>query len=175
VRWLEGLRGNYERRMQTMCTILDEGKELVKSGRRKSIPDEWSIVDKIPLYDFTWPLGGMFIWIHMNFQSHPLWSKITPQKLAQAFWVHLTTEKYLVLVAPGTIFAPTEEIREERAWAYFRLCFAAVDEPDVETMGRRFVAGVQHFWGLKRLDDVEELSEREIEAGEGLVDLRGGC
>lgn len=48
VRWLEGLRGNYQRRMQTMCSILDEGKDLVKAGRRKSISDEWSVVDKGP-------------------------------------------------------------------------------------------------------------------------------
>lgn len=29
--WFEGLRGNYERRMQTMCTIFDDGKQLVKT------------------------------------------------------------------------------------------------------------------------------------------------
>ena len=62
IRWLQGLRGNYERRMRLMCSILDEGKELVKSGRRKSVENEWSVVDKIPLFDFTWPLGGMFVW-----------------------------------------------------------------------------------------------------------------
>ncbi|KAL9018904.1 MAG: hypothetical protein Q9185_003816 [Variospora sp. 1 TL-2023] len=33
VRWLEGLRGNYERRMQIMYTISDDGKQLVKTGR----------------------------------------------------------------------------------------------------------------------------------------------
>ena len=62
VRWLQGLRGNYERRMQTMCSILEGGKELVKSGRRKSIDHEWSVVDKVTLFDFVWPLGGMFVW-----------------------------------------------------------------------------------------------------------------
>lgn len=80
-----------------------------------------------------------------------------------------------MLVAPGSIFAPTEEIREEKSWAYFRICFAAVDEPDVERLSRRFVAGVQHFWGTKSLDDLEEMWGREVEAGEELVDLRGGC
>ena len=62
VRWLQGLRGNYERRMQTMCSVFEEGKELVKSGRRKSIDHEWSVVDKVTLFDFVWPLGGMFVW-----------------------------------------------------------------------------------------------------------------
>ena len=62
VRWLQGLRGNYERRMRTMCSILEEGKVLVKSGRRKSIDNEWSVIDKANLFDFKWPLGGMFVW-----------------------------------------------------------------------------------------------------------------
>lgn len=175
VRWLEGLRGNYERRMQSMCSILDEGKHLVKAGRRKSIDNEWSVVEKVPLYDFIWPLGGMFVWIQMNFETHPLWKKTTPQALARALWVHLTTDQYLVLVAPGSIFAPNEEIREKKSWVYFRMCFAAVDEPEVEKSTKRFVVGVQQFWRKKSLDDVEELSVRGLEASEGLVDLRGGC
>ena len=62
VRWLQGLRGNYERRMQTMCSVLEEGRELVKSSRRKSIDDQWNAIDKISIYDFTWPVGGMFVW-----------------------------------------------------------------------------------------------------------------
>lgn len=177
VRWLEGLRGNYERRMNTMCRILDEGKQLVKSGRRKSIDNsqEWSVIDKIKLYDFVWPLGGMFVWVKVKFSTHPLWRKTTPEKLARALWIHLTTDKYLVLVAPGSIFAPTDEIRTEKSWAFFRICFAAVDEPDVEKTSHRFVAGVQSFWAKKSLEDIEEWSAVGIDASQGLVDLRGGC
>ena len=62
VRWLQGLRGNYERRMRTMCSVLEDGKELVKSGRRRSIDNEWSVIEKVTLFDFKWPLGGMFVW-----------------------------------------------------------------------------------------------------------------
>ncbi len=175
IRWLEGLRGNYERRMQTMCSILEKGKELVKSGTRKSMDDEWSVVEKVPLYDFIWPLGGMFVWIHMNFETHPLWKKTTHEKLAHALWVHLTTVKYLVLVAPGSIFSPTDKIRAEKSYAYFRICFAAVDEPDVEKTSKRFVAGVQDFWRKKDLDDIEEMGVLGIETSDGLMDLRGGC
>ena len=175
VRWLEGLRGNYERRMQTMCGILEKGKELVKSGRFESLHDEWSVVEKVSLYDFIWPLGGMFVWVHMNFESHPLWKKTTPEKLAKALWVHLTTDKYLVLVAPGWIFSPTDEIREEKSYAYFRICFAAVDEPDVEKTSKRFVAGVQDFWRKKNLDYVDDTFVYEIMESAGMVDLRGVC
>lgn len=161
--------------MQTMCSILEDGKELVKSGRRKSMDTEWSVVDKVPLYDFIWPLGGMFVWVHMNFETHPLWKKTTPEKLAHALWVHLTTDMYLVLVAPGSIFAATDEIRAKKSYAYFRICFAAVDEPEVEKTSKRWVAGVQDFWRKKSLDDIEEMVSRGFEASVGLMDLRGGC
>jgi len=64
VRWLEGLRGNYERRMNTMAKILHDGRHQVKSGRRKSLAgsgsddeDEWAVVEKTQIYDFAWPMG----------------------------------------------------------------------------------------------------------------------
>ena len=68
VRWLEGLRGNYERRMNTMAKILHDGRHQVKSGRRKSLAgsgdeseDEWAVVEKTQIYDFAWPMGGMSV------------------------------------------------------------------------------------------------------------------
>ena len=111
----------------------------------------------------------------MNLPSHPLWDKTTPAKLARGLWVHLTSKEFLVLVAPGSIFAPTDEIRDARSWAYFRICFAAVDEADVEKISRRFVNGVRDFWGKKSVDDIEEMATRELEASEGLANLMGGC
>ena len=180
VRWLEGLRGNYERRMQTMCNIFEEGKYMVKAGRftksKAKDMNEWSVVEKIQLFDFVWPLGGMFLWLKVNYESHPLWHKYKdePEKLAQALWIHLTTDQFLVLVSPGNVFATSEEINREQAWKYFRICFAAVDEPDVEKTSCRLVAGVRDFWGKKNLDDIEELVERGCQ-DEGLVDMRGFC
>ena len=113
--------------------------------------------------------------IHLNFPSHPLWNKITPAKLAKGLWIHLTSERYLVLIAPGSIFAPTDEIRDKRSWAYFRICFAAVDEPEVEKMSRRLVNGVKDFWGKKNLEDIEEMGIKGLEASEELASLIGGC
>ena len=113
--------------------------------------------------------------IHLNFPSHPLWNKITPAKLAKGLWIHLTSERYLVLIAPGYIFAPTDEIRDKRSWAYFRVCFAAVDESEVEKMSRRLVNGVKDFWGKKNLEDIEEMGIKGLEASEELANLIGGC
>ncbi|MCJ1475738.1 hypothetical protein MMC13_004402 [Lambiella insularis] len=172
VRWLEGLRGNYERRMQTMCSVLEDGKYLVKSGRRQSISNEWSVVEKALMYDFIWPLGGMFLWLHLNLSTHPLFKKTTKEKLSHGLWVHLTTNPYLVLVAPGLIFCPTKEQAEDKGWEYFRLCFAAVDEEDVERASKAFVEGVKTFWAKKSLDDIEMSVQQGIEEGCNTIMIR---
>ena len=182
-----------------MCGILEEGKHYIETGRCRSLAgqtttttttttttitsegedQEWSVVSKTQMYDFVWPMGGMFIWLHINFHTHPLYKKVSDHgKLSKALFVHLTKPKYRVLISPGTIFAPSEQIREENAWQYFRVCFAAVDEEDLEGMSRKLVKGIQDFWGLKKVGDIEELVGvgDEVEGGVYLVNLTGiGC
>lgn len=51
-------------------------------------------------------------------------------------------------VSPGGIFAPTAEIRDKDAWRFFRLCFAACEEPEVEVFSERIAAAVSAFWGM---------------------------
>ncbi|KAI9841141.1 MAG: hypothetical protein M1837_000985 [Sclerophora amabilis] len=164
VRWLAGLRGAYERRMQTMCGILDRGKHFVKSsprimdssGRRGSITDNWDVIDQVKMFDFIWPQGGMFIWIQLNLESHPLFGKVSTDKLSRSLWIYLTTRPYLVLVSPGTLFAPTPEIAAAKGYRFFRLCFAAVEEKDLEPISHRFVACFNDFWTKTELKDPED-------------------
>ena len=206
VRWLEGLRGQYERRMQTMCKILEEGKDLVQTttttsptptANDKDNDNDYTHLTLTPLYTFDYPLGGMFIWLRMSLESHPLYhlysstdptSPRHPSKLAEALWIHLTTAPYLVLVCPGWIFAADESIREEKAWRFFRICFAAVDEGEVEGGAKKFVEGVRRFWEVDEVRGAEGLLARGEggegmgmgiggigEMGEGMVDLGGVC
>jgi DNA-binding transcriptional MocR family regulator len=161
VRWLEGLRGAYERRMNTMCKILDEGNNAVTVStvprcRCRHHHNSWEVVRKAPMFTFEWPHGGMFIWIKVDFFSHPLHGKVPYPKLAMALWVFLTTKPYLALVAPGSIFSTTDEIQEKKGWQYFRLCYAAVNDDQVESTARRFVQGVQDFWAKTEVEDPDD-------------------
>jgi len=202
VRWLEGLRGEYERRMNEMCDALDEGTTLLKSGRRNSLTemtgnlfldaynatateqvekeDEWSVIETTKIYDFVRPMGGMFIWVRFNFSSHPLASKVALPRLARALWVSWTEAPYKVLVSPGSIFAPTEEIRERDAWECFRLCFAACPREEVGPISSRFAKGAQHFWRIKDVKVIDELLKDDVlpptvaEIG-GMAALTGFC
>ncbi|KAF1962420.1 PLP-dependent transferase [Byssothecium circinans] len=172
VRWLEGLRGNYERRMTVMCDTLDAHKYVVKAGRRKSFTsvaddeDEWAVIETTKIYDFVRPLGGMFVWVRFDFSSHPLRKQIPPARLSQALWVLWTQKPYLCLVAPGSMYSPTAEIRDGDSFNCFRLCFAAVDEDKIEDISKRFANGAQDFWKIKSKERIEELLD-EVE-GEGV-------
>jgi len=174
VRWIEGLRGNYERRMNTMARIMDSGKEMIKSGRRGSLSealaanslsdqddDEWAVVEKTQMYSFDWPVGGMFLWVRLHFDTHPLAAKVAGARLSRAMWIFWTTKPYLVLVSPGTIFSPTDEIREKEGWQYYRLCFAACDENQLEPISKRFVDGINAFWRIKDVKRIDELLEAD--------------
>ncbi|WPG98359.1 Hypothetical protein R9X50_00114800 [Acrodontium crateriforme] len=170
VRWLEGLRGNYERRMNHMCEILDGGKYQFKSGRRGSLiseddDDEWSVIEKTELYSFDWPVGGMFIWLKINFESHPLfntYAKANEQsRLSHALWIYWTTKPHLVLVAPGTMFCPSADINQKEGWKYFRLCFAAIDETELGPTAKRLSKGVADFWRIKDKQTIEKMLEED--------------
>ncbi|EGS18197.1 aromatic amino acid aminotransferase-like protein [Thermochaetoides thermophila DSM 1495] len=177
IHWLSGLREAYESRMLRMCRALDRDNYLLNTSPGPSpsatvqVPspdDDFLLVTKSPLYTFTYPAGGMFIWLRLNFPTHPLYSipppprtlppDLTPhQLLSSALMIYLTRKPYRVLAAPGSMFAATEEIRREEGWKWFRLCFAAVDEDKVEEAGRRFAEGVRGFWRVRDWKIVKKL------------------
>ena len=184
VRWLEGLRGNYERRMQVMCNTLDAHSELVRSGRRKSLTndmddDEWAVVEKTQIYSFVRPLGGMFVWVRFDFTSHPLAKVVPHARLSQALWIFWTQKPYLCLVAPGGMFAANQKIREEDSYNCFRLCFAACPAEQVKDISTRFAEGAQGFWRIKKKEKIDKLLEDEDAAGtnhvDGMAVLTGMC
>ncbi|KAI1076286.1 aromatic amino acid aminotransferase [Whalleya microplaca] len=189
VRWLAGLRGQYERRMNRMCRILEENAYELKQGTpiRKSDAD-WGVITKTRLYDFDWPRGGMFLWLHMRFETHPLWKAagssgnvINGVALSTALMIFLTYKPFLVCVSPGLMFSATPQIRNERGWAYFRLCFAAESEENIDACSLRFARGVQRFWRIKKVKELEDILEGinipQAEDRAGLVDLGSwmGC
>ncbi|KAF2626684.1 PLP-dependent transferase [Macroventuria anomochaeta] len=178
VRWLEGLRGNYERRMQTMCDALDSGREIVKAGRRRSLSfvadsdDEWAVVEKTQIYSFVRPLGGMFVWVRFDFTTHPLADSVPHSRLSQALWVFWTQKPYMCLVAPGSMFAPTQEIKEKDAYNCMRLCFAACPVEDVKPISKRFADGAQAFWRIKKKSVIDKLLEEDkVEGVDYVADM----
>lgn len=179
VRWLEGLRGNYERRMQTMASILEEGKYAIRHSGRESIPsptnpespssesdsdsEPFQLISKLPMYSFNFPQAGMFLWLHLHLDTHPLSHALPLPRLSRAFWILLTRPPYLSLISPGTVFAPTEAIAAEKGWQYYRLCFAAIDEEILAEKTKGVVEAARRFWEMRTVEEVEEILKDEDE------------
>jgi DNA-binding transcriptional MocR family regulator len=158
VRWLAGLRGVYERRMNRMCEALEEGRFQLNQGTPlETSESDWAVILKTEVYSFSWPRGGMFVWIQMHYESHPLFGQIEDARLAQLCWIFLTMAPYLVLVSPGLIFSPSQEIAEKQGWKYYRLCFAAVSEEEVGKSSKRFAEGIKAFWLIKDKKVLEDI------------------
>ncbi|KAI1328807.1 pyridoxal phosphate-dependent transferase [Xylariaceae sp. FL0255] len=190
VRWLEGLRGEYERRMNDMCARLEENAyQLKQSTPVRDADADWGVITKTKLYDFDWPRGGMFLWLRIYLESHPLWGAIGSQgnvikgtALQVALMIFLTHKPFLVLVSPGAMFSAAPAIAESRGWGYFRLCFAAeTDEANADS-STRFGLGVQKFFRIKKVEELEDLLAEgdELnsmsEEGEGLWNMGwAGC
>ncbi|KAF9885424.1 hypothetical protein FE257_012946 [Aspergillus nanangensis] len=171
VRWLGGLRGGYERRMQDMCNVLEEGKYIidlpdVDIAEEDAQESAWEVIDKRQMYDFSWPTGGMFVWVKICLESHPLYSRYPSDRLSKALWVQLTMAPYLCLLGPGTMFAPTKSV-VGRALPYYRLCFAAMPEEEVTGITQRMVEGSRAFWQRKNLDGLEDQGTDSFQALKG--------
>ena len=168
VRWLEGLRGNYERRMQTMSSILEDGKYFIRQSRHHNVAtdsdsetEDFQVVSKTKMYDFDYPMAGMFLWMKIYVETHPLFKKVDSERLAHALWVYLTLPPCLALISPGTVFSPTKEIEREKGWQYFRLCFAAIDEDLLTVKSKAIVTAFKQFWEIKKVTEVDEILKDE--------------
>ncbi|KAF4984305.1 hypothetical protein FDECE_17118 [Fusarium decemcellulare] len=165
VRWLEGLRGEYERRMTRMCTILEENAFQLKQSTPERPDADWDVITKTRLLEFDWPRGGMFVWLRVHFEQHPLFQArggssvpvIDGPALAKAFLIHSTHAPHLVLGSPGGMFSATPEILTERGWRYIRLCFAAESDENIDAGTLRFAHSVQRFFRIKDVAEIEKL------------------
>ncbi|KAI0490904.1 pyridoxal phosphate-dependent transferase [Xylaria cf. heliscus] len=183
VRWLAGLRGEYERRMQAMCSLLEENAyQLKQSTPVRDTDSDWGVITKTKLYEFEWPRGGMFLWVKIHFEAHPLFGAIGSQgnvikgpTLSSALMIYLTHTPFLVLASPGMMFSANEKIAAQRGWAYFRLCFAAETDEMNSDCSTRFGQGVQKFWRIKKAAEIEALLEELGSLGaeeiEGLTNM----
>ncbi|ANB11121.1 bifunctional 2-aminoadipate transaminase/aromatic-amino-acid:2-oxoglutarate transaminase [Sugiyamaella lignohabitans] len=166
VQWLSGLRDQYQRRMVVMCQALDDAKISVDE---MSDEQGWTSVSNLEnvYYDFDWPRAGMFVWLKVHLDKHPLASNsYSNEELSTALWVWMTRAPNLVLVSPGRMFSPAESLIED-ASLYFRLCFAAIAEDELKASSQRIASAIHSFWSVDE-DTVEELidSTRDIESND---------
>jgi DNA-binding transcriptional MocR family regulator len=202
IRWLAGLRAQYQTRMEVQTGVLAAGRELVALSRDDDDDDDegWSHVAKTPIYSFVRPAGGMFVWLRFHFETHPLWSQysspspssrstsspatspVGPARLSHALWLFWTTPRYRILVAPGAMFAVDATTTTgpggssaggEGSWRFFRLTFASAPRGVLAAATQRLVDGARDFWAITDPRVVERLVEDDERSPEGLSHVDG--
>ncbi len=161
VSWLEGLRNTYERRMIVMATIFEENRFVTSEAGRKE------------MFDFKWPMGGMFIWIRVNISDHPLAASVDARRLMFSLWISCTQPPYRVLMVPGGDFAANKTIKESKGYPFLRFCFAAVEEGILEAKSQAFVEACRRFWAIYDVKEIEDILQGEDSPGvveESVVD-----
>lgn len=154
IHWMESLRDTYGERQKIMCDLLESKQVMVNVSTSHA---DWSHVQKTNLYEFVRPKGGMFVWIKVNFDSHPLRQEFSATQLSGAFWAFLTEEPNLVLASPGSMFCPTETIQKSLGPYYYRVCFAAIPTEDIGPVSERFGTAAQSFWEIQDPRRIKEL------------------
>jgi len=182
ISWLSRLRDKYLDRMEIMVKELNKRTHLEvveespteklsqcdtclakamaasdlhnKSTGTTIIENDYSLLTTVDkeLYSFSKPMGGMFVWVHVNITSHPRYTKSNLKELMEELWNFLASGEYQVLSCPGWLFAPTHDIAEGISQEFFRLSFAAISADEVKEASKRFGAAMKVFF----LDDRTE-------------------
>ncbi|KAG0635432.1 pyridoxal phosphate-dependent transferase [Tuber brumale] len=169
VGWLEGLRTAYEARMRTMCRVLDAYKE--STIVLESTDEDSMIVDKVRMYSFDEPMGGMSVWVHIHITSHPAYAAYlarghTKREMMNQLWMY-GAEEHICLPCPGWIFGANKNIQEDNSAEFFRLCFAAIEAEKIVEATERFGRGIREFWGLN-VDEIESCC-----SADGVLEAQG--
>ena len=100
------------------------------------------------MYDFDVPEGGMYVWVNLHLDDHPLArgkAGLSIRDILIRLWNHLITN-FDLLTVPGPLFAVDGSTGAKTASHHLRLTFAAVAPSDLRRAGRLFGEGVKTFW-----------------------------
>ncbi|KAI6630049.1 hypothetical protein MCOR07_000569 [Pyricularia oryzae] len=141
VGWLQGLRSAYRRRMVKMATVLERGKHVATASTTNGGGED----NKVAMFNFRWPMGGMFLWVEIKIKNHPLAVSVDLRRLMRDLWIKYIRPPYLVLTVTGDDFAETEAVKTGRGYKFLRFCLAAIEEDLLEEKPASFVPAYRDF------------------------------
>lgn len=154
LQWCAGLCEQYRVRRDWMLNSLSSKFSLTQEGER--------MVAKVGgknVLSFTPPVGGMFIWCTVHFDTHPGYRQFVGEDAATkstkehefevSFWKRLVEAR--VLVTPGWYFTPFEgagipSSNSESGKGYFRLAYSFESREDMEEGIRRLADVMKKEW-----------------------------
>ncbi|KAJ3828925.1 pyridoxal phosphate-dependent transferase [Lentinula raphanica] len=163
LRWLSGLRDSYTSRRNWMCEIMAETFDLLPSPQ--NITDDVVAVQKghastkdtFPYFSFSFPKGGMFLWIKLYLAHNATYQDlkatsssgaVATAKWAEAFWMDLIKEK--VLLVPGSYYTPivgnNERMIQDSDVVFFRVAFSYETKEEMKIGIERMAVVFQRWW-----------------------------
>ncbi|KAK7039228.1 hypothetical protein VNI00_010133 [Paramarasmius palmivorus] len=165
LRWLTGLRYSYAIRRDWMCDILAEHFDVV--GAPKDMTNDVVALpqghaadgardDIAPLFSFTYPKAGMFLWIKLDLNHNPVYQRMKANGIVNAeeiweqeFWMEMIKSK--VLLTPGSYYTPILEknrrMAQEEGAVYFRLAYSYETRDDIKLGIQRMAQAFKRNWG----------------------------
>ena len=108
--------------------------------------------DHLPREAADWPTpsGGMFLWVRLKVEAHPLISSLTPEVISDRVFHAMVDEK--VVVAPSIYFkspgGPTWTKEEEAGRIFMRLSFSLPSEEEMAEGVKRMGVALRREWKL---------------------------
>ncbi|KAF9059540.1 pyridoxal phosphate-dependent transferase [Rhodocollybia butyracea] len=165
LRWMVGLRDSYTARRDWMCDIIAENFDVLLSPEgivddvvavRKS---HGSTKDAVPFFSFSFPRGGMFLWIKIYLSNNVAYQDMKVANASssdstvtamwtEAFWMDLIKEK--VLLTPGSYYTPIvgmgKRMPQEPGVTFFRLAFSFESREEMKLGIERMTKVFERWW-----------------------------
>lgn len=164
IRWLRGLRTEYQQRRNFFVDCLAEEFHLhavtttagvwegcvvyqasSKVKKNTSITDKYSARDRT-MFSFVPPTAGMFVWLRLHLDQHPSFVPGDEDTLETKLWTKLAENK--VLFGPGWMFAANGMVEgsENNDSGHFRISFSNGEFADLKKAVTIFGRVIREFF-----------------------------
>jgi aromatic amino acid aminotransferase I len=165
IRWLKALRLQYTMRRDFLVDCLaEEFHPTVAPGVAGSMYEGAQVYhgfakpqrsagyfhnEKAPmlpnrLISFVPPTSGMFVWLKVHFDQHPLIATVGAESLEMQLWIALAEAG--VLFGPGYMFSPTGDWSSETS-GHYRISFSNLENDEMKKAVEIFGKTIREFMG----------------------------
>ncbi|ESK97603.1 aromatic amino acid aminotransferase [Moniliophthora roreri MCA 2997] len=160
IRWLKALRIQYKQRRDYFIDCLGRDFHLQRTFARDGFREgavvyegflksqntfisEKSIVSSQRVFSFIPPTSGMFIWLQLHLEHHPLHGKIDTTALELKLWTSLAEAG--LIIGPGDIFSAHPGQNGNSKHGHFRISFSNSEFDVMKKAVRIFSTILQQF------------------------------
>ncbi|KAK7049551.1 hypothetical protein VNI00_005582 [Paramarasmius palmivorus] len=160
IRWLKALRVQYRERRDYFIDCLDEEFHLQKTHAqdgfregnvvyegflksKSNFVNEKSVMNQRRVFSFVPPTAGMFIWLQLHLEDHPLYGQLDSTALELKLWTALAEAG--LIVGPGDMFSAHPGQNGASPHGHFRISFSNTEFDVMKKAVKIFSTVLQQF------------------------------